>query len=127
MQKPVPIWPEHWKSLAPYAPGVRVNNLVFVSGQVPVDPETGTSIDADIAAQTDRVLENIERVLGVVGADRANVVKTTVFLTAIQDFDRMNETYEEFFGEHRPARSTVAVSALGRPEFRIEVEAVASL
>lgn len=119
------IPPNAYRSGSPFAPAVRAGAFVFVSGCVPVDFETGRLAGTDIRQQTEAVLENIARTLSAAGAGANMVAKTTVFLTDIADFADMNEVYREFFGSHQPARSTVEVAALGRPEFRVEIEAIA--
>jgi 2-iminobutanoate/2-iminopropanoate deaminase len=113
------------RSGSPYSPAVRAGEFVFVSGCVPLDFETGRLAGVEIRHQTRTVLENISRILAAAGTDRDRIAKTTVFLTDIADFQEMNEVYREFFGAHFPARSTVEVAALGRPEFRVEIEVVA--
>jgi 2-iminobutanoate/2-iminopropanoate deaminase len=103
---------------------VRSGNLVFCSGQIPLDPKSGKIISGDIAAQTRRVLDNIAAVLRAEGLTFDNVVKTTVFLTDLGDFQAMNEVYGSYFKQDPPARSTVQVSALPKGA-KIEVEAIA--
>ena len=111
----------------PYSPALRAGGFVFVSGHVPIDPSDGSSVGDDIATQTRQVLENVRRTMEAGGSQLNRVVKTTVFLTHIADFQEMNRVYREFFREPLPARSTVEVSALAKPEYRIEIEAVALL
>ena len=121
-----PIHPSSgWRSASPYSPAVRAGGFLFVSGHVPVDPLTGFTVGEDIRAQTRQTLDNIRRTLEAAGVGPDRIVKTTVFLTNIADFAAMNAVYREFFAGALPARSTVEVSALGRPEFRVEIEAVA--
>lgn len=103
--------------------GFRVGDLVFTSGNVGRDPETGNTPDT-IEEQTKQVLENIKRVLIKTGASMNDVVKTTVFLPDIGDYAKMNEVYVTFFDEPRPARSCVGAK-LARPEFKVEIEAIA--
>ena len=110
--------------VAPLSPVVRWGDLLFVSGQVPRDAE-GVVTGGSAGAQTRTVLENIRLVLEGCGSSLQHVAKTTVFLTDIADMAEMNAVYEEVFGDHRPARSTIEVSALGKPEFVVEIEAVA--
>jgi 2-iminobutanoate/2-iminopropanoate deaminase len=112
-------------AIGPYSPALRAGNLLFVSGQVPMDPATGRLIDGDITAQTQRVLENIGTLLAAAGLAYNDVVRTTVFLADMGDFAAMNATYGEFFSEPYPARSTVQAARLPR-DARIEVDAIAS-
>jgi 2-iminobutanoate/2-iminopropanoate deaminase len=112
----------------PYSPIRGADNLLFVSGQVGVDPVTKKA-PADIAAQTEQALRNMEDVLYSVEATLQNVVKTTIFLTDMDDFEAMNAVYEKAFSAPRPARSTVCVHELprvgGAVSIRVEIEAVA--
>lgn len=112
------------KAVGPYSQAILAGELVFCSGQIPLDPATGQLLEGDIAAQTGRVLDNLAAVLAAAGSDLAHVVKTTVFLADLGDFAAMNEAYATRFGEHRPARSTVQVAALPRGA-RIEIECIA--
>lgn len=112
------------KAAGPYSHAVVAGDLIFCSGQIPLDPATGQLVQGDIAAQTARVLDNLAAVLSSAGSGLAQVVKTTVFLADINDFNAMNETYALKFGAHRPARSTFQVAALPRGA-RIEIECVA--
>ncbi|SCF01651.1 endoribonuclease L-PSP [Micromonospora viridifaciens] len=110
--------------VAPLSPAVRWGELIFVSGQVPRDVH-GVITEGGVAEQTRTVLDNIRLILEGCGSSLQSVVKTTVFLTRISDMAEMNAVYAEVFGEHRPARSTVEISALGKPEFLVEIEAIA--
>ena len=114
------------RAIGPYSQGIRAGGFLFTAGQVGFDPATGELVDEGIAEQTARVLENLRAILRAAGLDLASVVKTTVFLVDMADFAKMNEVYARAFGEHRPARSTVAVAALPRGA-RVEIEAVALL
>jgi 2-iminobutanoate/2-iminopropanoate deaminase len=114
------------RAIGPYSQGVRAGGFLFTAGQVGFDPATGELVDEGIAEQTERVLENLRAILRAAGLDLASVVKTTVFLVDMADFGKMNEVYARAFGDHRPARSTVAVAALPRGA-RVEIEAVAAL
>lgn len=96
----------------PYSPAVRAGDWLVLAGQVPLDPATGQFVTGDAAAQARRVLDNIVGVLADCGASLTDVAKTTVFVTDLGDFAAMNEVYAAVFGDHRPARSTVEVSAL---------------
>ena len=91
-------------AVGPYSHAVRVGGLLFCSGQVALDPEAGTLVGDDVAAQTEQVFANVRAVLAAAGADLSNVVKTTVFLDTMDDFGAMNAVYAEAFADHRPAR-----------------------
>jgi 2-iminobutanoate/2-iminopropanoate deaminase len=112
--------------IGPYNQAVRAGGFVFCSGQIPLDPATGELVEGDVAAQTRQVLRNVEAVLAAAGATFAQVVKTTIFLTDMNDFAAVNAVYGERFTGIAPARSTVAVAALPRGS-RIEIEVVALL
>jgi 2-iminobutanoate/2-iminopropanoate deaminase len=114
------------RAIGPYSQATRANGLLFTAGQVGFDPATGELVDGGIAEQTARVLENVRAILQAEGLELASVVKTTVFLVDMADFAEMNTVYAGAFGDHRPARSTVAVAALPRGA-RVEIEAVAVL
>ncbi len=120
------IWvPDAWHSGAPYSPALRRGPFLFLSGAVPVDRSDGSTVGADIRAQTAQVISNLEAVLAADGASIADVVKTTVFITDQGFAAGMNEVYSQRFPEPRPARSTFVVGPLARPEFLIEIEAIA--
>jgi 2-iminobutanoate/2-iminopropanoate deaminase len=108
----------------PYSPAVRAGDFIFVSGQVPVDPATQQMVIGDIRDETRQTLTNIMRILEGCGASLADVVKCQVFLADGKDFAAMNEVYAEFFGDAKPARSTV-VTAFAIPGIRVEIDAVA--
>jgi 2-iminobutanoate/2-iminopropanoate deaminase len=112
------------KAIGPYSPAVRAGQMVFISGQVPIDPATGNLIDGDIAAQTRRVFDSLGALLKAAGLSYANVVRTTVFLADMNDFAAMNQTYATFFSEPYPARSTVQVSRLPK-DARVEIDVIA--
>ncbi|MGH9640751.1 MAG: RidA family protein [Bryobacteraceae bacterium] len=112
------------KPAGPYSPAVRANGMVFVSGQIAVDPRTGILAEGGIQAETARVLENLKMMLEAAGLSLADVVKTTVFLKDLAEFGQMNELYAKYFGTNPPARSTVEVARLPR-DCRIEMEAIA--
>jgi 2-iminobutanoate/2-iminopropanoate deaminase len=114
------------RAIGPYSQGITANGFLFTAGQVGFDPASGELVDGGIAEQTHRVLQNIRAILRAGGTDVDHVVKTTVFLVDMADFGLMNEVYAEFFGDHRPARSTVAVASLPRGA-RVEIEAVAAV
>jgi 2-iminobutanoate/2-iminopropanoate deaminase len=113
------------RAIGPYSQATRAGGLLFTAGQVGFDPSTGELVDGGIAEQTERVLLNIRAILQASGLDMANVVKTTVFLVDMAEFAAMNTAYAGAFGDHRPARSTVAVAALPRGA-RVEIEAIAA-
>jgi 2-iminobutanoate/2-iminopropanoate deaminase len=108
----------------PYSPAVRAGDFIFVSGQVPIDPATQQTVTGDVATETRLVLRNIERILAAAGATMADVVKCGVFLLDPADFAAMNAVYTEFFGEAKPARSTVC-TAFAIPGIRVEIDAIA--
>ena len=111
-------------ALGPYSAAISVGPFVYCSGQTPIDPATGELAQGCVACQTRQVLTNVSAVLEAAGATLADVVKTTVFLTDMDDFAKMNEVYAEFFAEPFPARSTVAVKALPKAA-SVEIEVVA--
>jgi len=108
----------------PYSPAVRAGDFIFVSGQGPIDPATDQMVTADIRTQTRLVLENIRRILAGCGATPADVVKCSVFLADAGDFAAMNEVYAEFFGEHKPARTTVEAKFVA-PGMKVEIDCIA--
>ena len=114
------------KAIGPYSQAIKANGMVFASGQIPLDPESGQIIEGGISEQTERVLNNLRAVLEAAGTSLDQVVKTTVFLADLKDFTSMNEAYGKFFGESPPARSTVEVSRLPR-DVRVEIDAIALL
>jgi 2-iminobutanoate/2-iminopropanoate deaminase len=114
------------RAIGPYSQATRAGGFLFTAGQVGFDPATGELVDGGIAGQTQQVLKNINGILQAGGVELSDVVKTTVFLVDMADFAAMNEAYAAAFGEHRPARSTVAVAALPRGA-RVEIEAIAEL
>lgn len=114
------------RAIGPYSQGIVSGGLVFTAGQIGLAPATGELVAGGIAEQTARALENLRAILEAAGSAMPRVVKTTVFLADMADFTEMNAVYTEAFGEHRPARSTVAVKALPRGA-RVEIEAVAEV
>lgn len=112
------------KALGPYSQAIQAGNLLFLSGQIPIDPATGELVKGDIADKTRRVMENIKAVLESQGLSMEDVVKSTVFLKNINDFGRFNETYATYFRSAPPARSTVEVSRMAR-DADIEIEMIA--
>src|SRR3989441_7579139 len=111
-------------AVGPYNHAVRIGDLLFCAGQIPLDPATGNLVTGDIKAQTDRVLENVKAILDDQKLTFSNVVKSTVFLTNLADFAGMNEVYAKHFTEHFPARSTIQVAALPKGA-GVEIEVVA--
>ena len=111
-------------AIGPYSQAVVAHGFAFLSGQIPLDPATGRVIDGDVAAQTERVLENLKVVLEGCGSSLDKVVKTTVYLTDMREFTRMNEVYARYFASNPPARSTVEVSKLPR-NVRVEIDLIA--
>lgn len=114
------------KPVGPYAQAVRAGAWLYCSGQVPLDPGTGKLVEGGIEAQTRRVLHNLQAVVSAAGATMGQVVKTTVYLASLADFPEFNRVYQEFMGQHRPARATVQVAALPLGS-KVEIDAVAYL
>jgi 2-iminobutanoate/2-iminopropanoate deaminase len=110
--------------IGPYSQAIATGHELYCSGQIPIDPETRELVGGDVASQTERVIENLGAVLCAAGFHITDVVKTTVFLIDMNDFDAMNGIYEKYFGASRPARSTVAVAALPKGA-RIEIDCIA--
>jgi 2-iminobutanoate/2-iminopropanoate deaminase len=113
------------KAIGPYSPAIRAGQLLFVSGQVPLDPATGQMIEGDITAQARRVLDNIGALLSSGGRSFADVVRTTIFLADMNDFAAVNDVYGQYFSEPYPARATVQVARLPK-DARVEIDAIAS-
>jgi 2-iminobutanoate/2-iminopropanoate deaminase len=124
LSKQVISTPNAPAAIGPYSQAVRAGNLVFVSGQIPLDPATGQLVGGDIGVQTEQVLENLAAILEAAGSSLAQVVKATVYLRDLGEFGRMNEVYAKFFGENPPARATVQVARLPR-EAALEIDVVA--
>ena len=112
-------------ALGPYSQAVGWGGLIFVSGQIPIDPATSQVVGDDVAVQTERVLKNLAAILEAAGSSLAQVLKTTVYLKDLNDFGKMNEVYARFFSEQPPARATVQVARLPR-DVSVEIEAVAA-
>lgn len=113
------------KAVGPYSAAMAFDRLVFVSGQGAVDPATGQLAGLDVSTQTEQVLRNVEAILKAAGADLSRVLRCGVFLVDMRDFEKMNAVYARVFGEHRPARTTVAVAALPVPDLKVEIDVVA--
>ena len=112
------------KAIGPYSQAVVHNGLAYLSGQIPLDPMTGQLVEADIVPQTTRVLENLKAVLEACASSLDQVVKTTVYLTDMREFAKMNEIYAKYFPQNPPARSTVEAARLPR-DVRVEIDAIA--
>jgi len=112
------------KAIGPYSQAIKANGLVFVSGQVAIDPATQQVIQGDVAAQAERVLQNLTAILSAAGSSLAQVVKTSVFLKSMSDFAAMNEIYARHFGDAPPARSTVSAAGLPR-DVLVEIDVIA--
>lgn len=112
------------KAIGPYSQAIVHNGLAYLSGQIPLDPATGQLVQGDIALQTERVFENLRAVLAACDSSLDKVLKTTVFLADMSEFAAMNEVYARYFGENRPARSTVQAARLPR-DAKIEIDCIA--
>jgi len=111
-------------AIGPYSQAVKTGNLVFCSGQIPIDPATNEFVSDDVAEQTKQVLKNLSAVLNAAGTELNKVVKTTVFLADMNDFAAMNEIYAKFFDNNKPARATVQAARLPR-DAKVEIECIA--
>jgi len=114
------------KAIGPYSQAVAMNGFLFLSGQVAFHPGSGQIVDGDVAAQTERVFENLKAVLEAAGSSFEKVVKTSVFLKDMSDFAKMNEVYARYFPSNPPARSTVEVARLPR-DVRVEIDCIAAV
>lgn len=114
------------KAIGPYSQAVRAGNLLFVSGQVPIDPATGAIIEGDIAAQTHRVMRNLSAIVEAAGATMDHVVRCTVYLADMNDFAAMNDVYGSYFSQPAPARATIQAVRLPK-DARVEIDVIASL
>ena len=112
------------KAIGPYEQALKLDGWVFTSGQIPLDPETGALVEGGIGAQTRQVLENLRRVLEAAGTSMSRVVKTTVYMTNLADFQKMNEVYAEYFPQDKPVRSTAGVASLPRGAM-VEIDVIA--
>jgi 2-iminobutanoate/2-iminopropanoate deaminase len=112
------------KAIGPYSPALKVGNMVFLSGSIPLDPVSGQLVEGGITEQTTRVLENIKALLAAAGTDVDHVVRTTVFMIDLGEFGAMNEVYSKYFSAPYPARSTVQVARLPR-DVRVEIDVIA--
>ena len=114
------------KAIGAYSPAIRAGNLLFISGQIPVDPASGTIVTGDIAAQTEQVMRNLAALLKAAGAGFEHVVRTTVFLADMNEFGGMNEVYGRHVVDPPPARATVQVARLPR-DVKVEIDVIAVL
>jgi 2-iminobutanoate/2-iminopropanoate deaminase len=114
------------KAIGPYSQAVKAGNVIYTSGQVSLDPKTGELVKGDFEAQARRVFENLKAVLKAGGADFRNVAKATVFLTDLGNFQALNAIYAEYFGDHKPARTTVQVAGLPKGA-QLEIDLIAVL
>lgn len=114
------------KAIGPYSQGIRAGNLLFVSGQVPIDPATGALIEGDIATQTHRVMRNLAAILEAAGASMDHVVRCTVYLADMNDFAAMNEVYGSYFSQPAPARATIQAVRLPK-DARVEIDLIAEI
>lgn len=112
------------QAIGPYSQAIRAGDFLFVSGQIPLDPVTGSMVDGDVGAQTRRVLDNVGAILKAVGASYDNVVRTTVFLADMNDFPAMNQVYATYFPAQAPARSTLQAARLPK-DARVEIDVIA--
>ena len=113
-------------AIGPYSQAVKAGNLLFVSGQIPIDPVTGELLQGDVAVQTHRVMQNLSEILKAAGSSLDAVVRTTVYLADMNEFAAMNEVYGTYFSAPAPARATVQVARLPR-DAKVEIDAIASL
>ena len=113
-------------AIGPYSQAIKAGSLLFVSGQIPLDPVTGAMVDGDIAAQTHRVFANLKAILEAAGASFDNVVRTTVYLADMNDFGTVNEIYGTYFSSPAPARATVQAARLPK-DARVEIDVIAAL
>jgi 2-iminobutanoate/2-iminopropanoate deaminase len=123
MPKSVPTLASAPKPIAPYSVATEANGFVFISGQIAIDPSGGPT-PKDVVSQTRLVLDNLGRILGDLGLGYSDIVKTTIFLADMADFAAVNGEYATYFTDEPPARSTVEVAALPKPEFLVEIEAI---
>ena len=114
------------QAIGPYSQAIKAGDMVFCSGQIPLDPETGKLVEGEIGAQTARVMENLKAVLVSAGGDLSNIIKTTILLKDLEDFKKVNEVYGSYFSEPFPARATFEVARLPM-DSNIEIEAIAKI
>ena len=126
MQKEIISTKDAPQAIGPYSQAIRFGNLIFASGQIPIEPETGKILKGDIKGQTKLILENLNNVLAAGGSSLDNVLRTTIFLTDLEDYPAVNETYAQYFNDFPPARSTVQVAKLPM-DAQIEIDAIACI
>jgi 2-iminobutanoate/2-iminopropanoate deaminase len=114
------------KAIGPYSQAIRAGSLLFVSGQIPLDPATGSMVEGDIATQTHRVFANLQAILGAAGATFDHVVRTTVYLADMNDFAVVNEVYGTYFSSPAPARATIQAARLPK-DARVEIDLIAAV
>jgi 2-iminobutanoate/2-iminopropanoate deaminase len=114
------------KAIGPYSQAIQAGSLLFLSGQIPLDPETGQMVEGDIAAQTHRVFKNLKAVLEAAGATLDHVVRTTVYVADMNDFAAINEVYGTYFSSPAPARATIQAARLPK-DARVEIDLIASI
>ena len=124
MQKKIVATPKAPAAIGPYSQAIRIGDFLYTSGQISLDPETMKMITGDIEIETEMVLKNIESILKADGLELNNIIKTTVYLTDLSEFTRMNQVYEKFFSETKPARACVQVAALPKGA-KVEIDAIA--
>lgn len=124
MQKEVISTDKSPEAIGPYSQAVRFDNLMFISGQIPINPKIGEIASGNIKNQAEQVLENLKNILEAGGSSLQKVLRTTIYLTDIDDYTIINETYAQYFESHPPARSTVQVSRLPK-DVLIEIDAIA--
>ena len=124
MEKKIVATPKAPAAIGPYSQAIRSGDFLYTSGQISLDPETMKMIKGDIEVETEKVLKNIETILKADGLDLNNIIKTTVYLTDLSEFTRMNQVYEKFFSETKPARACVQVAALPKGA-KVEIDAIA--
>lgn len=114
------------KAIGPYSQAVQMNGVVYTSGQIPLDPATGNIVEGDFPVQARRVFDNLRAVLAAAGTDFNQVLRATVYLTDLGNFQTLNSIYAEYFGDHKPARTTVGVASLPRGA-AVEIDLIAAL
>ena len=124
MKKKNVATPKAPTAIGPYSQAIRIGGFLYTSGQISLDPKTMKMITGDIEIETEKVLKNIEAILKADGLDLNNIIKTTVYLTDLSEFTRMNQVYEKFFSEIKPARACVQVAALPKGA-KVEIDAIA--
>ena len=126
MQKEIISTKDAPQAIGPYSQAIRFGNLIFVSGQIPIEPETGKILKGDIKEQTRQILKNMNNILAAGGSSLDNVLRTTIFLTDLKNYPVVNETYAQYFNDFPPARSTVQVAKLPM-DAQIEIDAIACI